>query len=232
MACGFAATYPQLVVARMTVGFGEAGGVPPSYALITDTVSARSRGTAFGIYNLGAVDRRRARHRLRRVDRGGVRLALRLHRDRRRRDLITAAAVRLFVREPARGRFDARADATVAKAGFGETLRVFFSRKTLVLAALGSGATQIITYGLGNFTTLFLMREKGMTLKRGRGLVRARRRHRHGRGDGRLRARDRPADEAIAASPTPRCRRSRSRSRCPSTSPSSGRRPGSSRWSS
>ena len=34
-----------------------------------------------------------------------------------------------------------------------------------MLAALGSGATQFITYGLGNFTTLFLMREKGMTLQ-------------------------------------------------------------------
>src|SRR6185312_10114060 len=27
--CGLAANYPQLVVARMLVGFGEAGGVPP-----------------------------------------------------------------------------------------------------------------------------------------------------------------------------------------------------------
>ena len=53
MACGFAATYPQLVVARMTVGFGEAGGVPPSYALITDIFPPGRRGTALGIYNLG-----------------------------------------------------------------------------------------------------------------------------------------------------------------------------------
>ena len=52
MACGFAATYPQLVVARMTVGFGEAGGVPPSYALITDLFPPGRRGTAFGLYNL------------------------------------------------------------------------------------------------------------------------------------------------------------------------------------
>src|SRR6478735_4373205 len=37
IACGMARTYPQLVAARMVVGFGEAGGVPPSYALITDT---------------------------------------------------------------------------------------------------------------------------------------------------------------------------------------------------
>jgi MFS family permease len=32
------------------------------------------------------------------------------------------------------------------------------------LAAFGSGATQFVTYGLGNFAVLFLIREKGMTL--------------------------------------------------------------------
>jgi MFS family permease len=162
-ACGLAVSYPQLVVARMTVGFGEAGGVPPSYALITDLFPPGKRGTALGLYNLGppigaalgiafgasiaaAFDWRYAF-----ITIGVV-------------GLVTAAAVRLFVREPVRGRFDA-SPALVAKAGFRETLRAFFSRKTLVLAALGSGATQMITYGMGNFTTLFLMREKGMTLK-------------------------------------------------------------------
>lgn len=163
MACGFATTYPQLVVARMTVGFGEAGGVPPSYALITDTFPPGRRGTALGIYNLGppigaalgiafgasiaaVFDWRYAF-----ITIGVV-------------GLITSAAVRVMLREPARGRFDS-SDARAAKAGFGETLRMFFSSRTLVLAALGSGATQFITYGLGNFATLFLMREKGMTLR-------------------------------------------------------------------
>ena len=42
---------------------------------------------------------------------------------------------------------------------------MFFSTPTLVLASLGSGVTQIITYGFGNFTALYLMREKGMTLE-------------------------------------------------------------------
>ena len=163
MACGFASSYPQLVVARMTVGFGEAGGVPPSYALITDLFPPGRRGTAFGLYNLGppigaalgiafgasiaaAFDWRYAF-----ITIGVI-------------GLITSATVKLFVREPLRGRFDANAT-HVAKSGFAETLRAFFSRKTLVLASLGSGATQMITYGMGNFTTLFLMREKGMTLK-------------------------------------------------------------------
>ena len=162
-ACGFATSYPQLVLARMTVGFGEAGGVPPSYALISDLFPPGRRGTAFGLYNLGppigaalgiafgasiaaAFDWRYAFIAI-----GAI-------------GLLTAAAVRLFVREPVRGRFDTNA-APVARSGFGETMRAFFSRKTLVLAALGSGATQMITYGMGNFTTLFLMREKGMTLK-------------------------------------------------------------------
>jgi len=163
MACGFAVTYPQLVVARMTVGFGEAGGVPPSYALITDLFPPGKRGTALGIYNLGpsigiacgiafgasiaaAFDWRYAF-----ITIGIV-------------GVVTAAAVRLFVREPERGRFDV-GTARVTRSGFGETLRMFFRRKTLMLAALGSGATQMITYGMGNFTTLFLMREKGMTLR-------------------------------------------------------------------
>ena len=36
MACGLSASYPQLVASRMAVGVGEAGGVPPSYAIVTD----------------------------------------------------------------------------------------------------------------------------------------------------------------------------------------------------
>ena len=36
--------------------------------------------------------------------------------------------------------------------------------RVLTLAAFGSGATQFVTYGLGNFAVLFLIREKGMTL--------------------------------------------------------------------
>jgi MFS family permease len=41
---------------------------------------------------------------------------------------------------------------------------MFFSRPVLLLVALASGATQFVTYAVLNFTTLFLMREKGMTL--------------------------------------------------------------------
>jgi MFS family permease len=161
-ACGLAANYGQLVAARMTVGFGEAGGVPPSYAIITDSFPPGRRGFALGIYNLGppigaalgiafgaaiaaAFDWRAA---FVAIGTAG---------------LIAAVVLRLVVREPERGAFDDAA-ARAATSGFWETVAMFFSRPALVLVALGSGATQFVTYGLGNFTALFLMREKGMTL--------------------------------------------------------------------
>lgn len=167
MACGMAASYPQFAVARMTVGFGEAGGVPPSYAIISDYFPPDRRGAALGMYNLGppigaalgvafgASIAAAFSWRYAFIILGGV-------------GLLTAVAFNWIVREPLRGGLDAAtprfAGADTATAGFAETLKMFFSRPTLLLAAFGSGATQIVTYGLGNFTTLFLMREKGMTL--------------------------------------------------------------------
>lgn len=166
VACGLAASYPQLVVARMMVGFGEAGGVPPSYAIITDTFKPGERGTAFGIFNLGPPIGAAL----------GIAFGASIAAAFDWRDafvaigivgIVTAVVVRLIIREPRRGATDggaARA-APVAKAPFWGTVGMFFTHPVLMLAALGSGATQFVTYGLGNFAVLFLIREKGMTLE-------------------------------------------------------------------
>lgn len=165
-ACGMAANYPQLVVSRMAVGVGEAGGVPPSYAIITDYFPPGQRATALGIFNLGppigmalgiafgasiaaAYD-----WRLAFIVVGAI-------------GVVTALIVVLVVREPKRGGLDgpAAALAAQAKAGFWQTVKMFFSRPQLALAAAACGVTQIVTYGAGNFTALFLIREKGMTLE-------------------------------------------------------------------
>jgi predicted MFS family arabinose efflux permease len=163
MACGFAVNYAQLVIARMTVGFGEAGGVPPSYTIVTDYFPPHRRGTALGIYNLGppigaalgiafgAAIAAAFNWRYAFIALGAA-------------GLLTAVAIPIVVREPKRGAFDANSDQSAVKSGFFSTFAMFFSRPSLVLAALGGGATQFVTYGVGNFTTLFLMREKGMTL--------------------------------------------------------------------
>ena len=53
MCCGGAATYLQFAIGYMTVGFGEAGGVPPSYSIISDYFPPGRRGRALGLYNIG-----------------------------------------------------------------------------------------------------------------------------------------------------------------------------------
>jgi len=164
-ACGLAQTYPQLVAARMAVGFGEAGGVPPSYALITDTFAPGHRGGALGIYNLGPPIGAAL----------GIAFGASIAAAFNWRDafivigivgIIAAIVVRFVLRDPERGVTDIQRDPTAPqKAPFWSTVRMFFAHPVLMRASLGSGATQFITYGLGNFTVLFLMREKGMTLE-------------------------------------------------------------------
>ena len=163
MACGFAANYLQLVLARMTVGVGEAGGVPPSYAIISDYFPPGRRGTALGIYNLGPPIGAAV----------GVAFGASIAAAYGWRDafialgavgLFAALAVLLIIREPPRGGLDQPLAPGSTPSGFGQTIMMFFSRPALVLAALASGATQVVTYGAGNFAVLFLMREKGMTL--------------------------------------------------------------------
>ena len=165
-ACGLARNYGEFAVARMTVGFGEAGGVPPSYAIISDYFPAGRRGLALGIFNLGPPVGAAL----------GIAFGASVAAAFSWRDaflvigmigIVTAVALVFIVKEPRRGGLDAAPDAPPVgqeKAKFGATLKMFITHPALMLAALGSGATQFITYGLGNFATLFLMREKGMTL--------------------------------------------------------------------
>lgn len=174
--CGLARNYPQLVVGRLAVGVGEAGGVPPSYAIISDYFPPGRRGTALALFNFGppigmalgvafgasiaaAFDWRIAF-----ISLGCV-------------GLVTAAFVYFFVPEPKKGRLDTPAPAPapaleppageipVPGSGFWGTMRMFFTRPVLILTALASGAIQFVTYATLNFSTLFLMREKGMTLQ-------------------------------------------------------------------
>jgi MFS family permease len=165
MACGLSANYPQLVASRMAVGVGEAGGVPPSYAIITDYFPPGRRTTALSLYNLGppigqalgvafgASIAAAYSWRLAFLVLGGV-------------GVVAALSVLGLVREPRRGGLDLEtAGAAGPKASFWSTVKMFVSSPSLVLVSLACGATQIITYGSGNFTTLFLMRERGMTLQ-------------------------------------------------------------------
>ncbi len=164
MSCGLVATYPLFVLSFLVVGFGEAGGVPPSYAIISDYFPPGRRGTALGLFNLGppigmalgtafgAAIAAAFSWRYAFIYLGAV-------------GVFAVIAILVFVPEPRRGGLDRTPDRmTAIKASFWQTLVMFFSRPTLILAALAAGATQLVTYGAGNFIVILLMREKGMTL--------------------------------------------------------------------
>jgi predicted MFS family arabinose efflux permease len=167
VACGFSASYPQLAAARMSVGVGEAGGVPPSYAIICDYFPPGMRGTALGLFNLGppigqalgiafgASITAAYNWRSAFISLGGV-------------GIFAAALVWSVVREPVRGNLDQQPHAVTnlppPRAPFWSTCRAFFTHPVLLRVSLACGATQFVTYAVINFTALFLMREKGMTL--------------------------------------------------------------------
>lgn len=166
-ACGLSASYAQLAAARMAVGVGEAGGVPPSYAIISDYFPLGTRGTALSLYNLGPPIGMAL----------GVAFGASVAAAYSWRaafivigivGVIAAAIVWMFVREPRRGGLDlhpAQAASTESEpAAFWSTCRLFFADPILLRVSLACGATQFITYAVLNFTTLLLMREKGMTL--------------------------------------------------------------------
>lgn len=169
IACGLARTYPQLAAARMAVGVGEAGGVPPSYSIISDYFPPDRRGMALALFNLGPPIGQAL----------GVAFgaAIAATYDWRLAfillgvaGLVAAVATLVFVREPRRGATDTpsplRDSGTSEPApAFWPSVRIFFATPALRLVALAGGATQFVTYATLNFTTLFLMREKAMTLE-------------------------------------------------------------------
>jgi len=168
-ACGLAQTYPQLAVARMAVGVGEAGGVPPSYAIISDYFPSGRRGAALGLFNFGPPIGQAL----------GVAFGASIAASYSWRSafmaigivgVFAALSVWFLVKEPPRGGLDVEREAQApgakpAPAGFWATCRNFFANPVLLRLSLACAATQFVTYGILNFTTLFLMREKGMTLE-------------------------------------------------------------------
>jgi len=164
MCCGGAGSYLQFAIAYMTVGFGEAGGVPPSYSIISDYFPPGRRGRALGFYNIGppigaalgiafgASIASAFSWRYAFVVLGAV-------------GLVAVVGVLFLVPEPPRGGLDPIPDQVATrKSGFRQALMMFISRPSLMLTALACGANQFITYGLINFAVLFLMREKHMKL--------------------------------------------------------------------
>ena len=161
-ACGLAQNFWQLFLARLGVGVGEAGGVAPSYSLVSDYFPPEQRARALGVYSFGVPIGSALGILL-----GGVIAAL---IDWRTAFIVVglsgvllAPAFRLVVREPPRGRFDAAPHA-VSHASLGAVLRVLLARPSFWGLAFGASAASMMGYGMYFWLPSFFVRSHGLTL--------------------------------------------------------------------
>lgn len=167
MACGMAAQFWQLLLARMSVAVGEAGGMAPSISLVSDLYPPKQRSLMISLFMMGP-------HL-------GVIIGLALggwiaqHYGWRATfvwfgvpGLVLAALVYLLVREPRRGGFEAPGVMEQAQRQPAESMWKQVGRMLRITAfrrlAFACGLAGLAGYGYGIWTPSFLVRTHGMSI--------------------------------------------------------------------
>ena len=161
-ACGLAANFWQLFLARVGVGIGEAGGVAPAYSLIADYFPPGRRARALGIYAFGIPIGSATG-----IVFGGLIASL---IDWRYAFFIVGLAglalapvFKLTVAEPARGQHDRALDKP-GTVGFGQSFKTLARKRSFWLMALGASFSSMIGYGIFFWVPSFLVRSYGLSL--------------------------------------------------------------------
>ncbi|QXZ08496.1 MFS transporter [Comamonas sp. Y33R10-2] len=167
-ACGFATQYWHMLVARMSVAVGEAGGMAPSISIVSDLYPPKMRSFAISLFmmgpNLGTL--------LGLVIGGmvaqyygwrSVFLAFGIP------GVILALLVYFFVKEPVRGAYEAQAAKTAEKStepreSMMRQVKRLLSMAPLRNICLACGAAGIAGYGYGVWAPSFFMRIHGMSI--------------------------------------------------------------------
>ena len=164
MACGMAGQFWQLMIARMTVAIGEAGGMAPSMSMVSDLYPKERRSIAISLFMMGPHI--------------GMILAMALggwiaqqHGWRATflffgiPGLVLATLLWLIVREPRRGGFDGVPTAATQPAQpLLAQLRGLLGIRAFLLVCLACGLGGIAGYGYGIWGPSFLMRSHDLPL--------------------------------------------------------------------
>jgi MFS family permease len=162
--CGLAQNFWHLFLARMGVGVGEAGGVAPSYALISDFYPKERRARALALFSLGIPIGSALG-----VFFGGW-IATNL--DWRSAFIIVGLAglpvallVKLLIPEPVRGGFDtADGRASEPAPPFATVAGTLLRTPSFWLLSLGAASGSILGYGLIFWLPSFFSRSFGLEL--------------------------------------------------------------------
>ena len=159
--CGLSKNYVQLLIGRIGVGIGEAGGTPGASSIISDYFPASKRPMALTVFSLGApigawlgadiagIINDAFNWRM-------VFLVLGIP------GVFVGLLILFTVKEPKRGRLDHKGGDNVG-ASLGESMRYLWSQRSAVHVMLASALTALWGWGLMWWTPTFLIRNYGLT---------------------------------------------------------------------
>lgn len=160
---GAATNFWQLLVARIGVGIGEAGGSPPSHSLIADYFPVSERSSALGIYAIGVPVGILFGNLL-----GGWineffgwRLAFLVVGLP---GILLAIVLKMTVKEPPRGHSEAgRSMSDADQVPFTQVLKTMWAFKSFRQLSLGAGTQAFVGYGAIAWMPAYLIRTHDMS---------------------------------------------------------------------
>ena len=159
---GLATNFVQLLIARIGVGIGEAGGSPPSHSLLADYFAPGKRATALGIYALGVpigiLFGNLAGGWIGEIF--GWRQAFFLVGVP---GIILAIVLKLTVKEPPRGYSEEKA-ADTTSVPFRTVVKTMWGFKSFKYISLGAGTQAFVGYGAIAWMPSFLVRAHDMSI--------------------------------------------------------------------
>ncbi len=186
--CGFATGFVFLLIARIGVAIGEAGGTPPANSIIADYFKPKSRAHALAIYAMGvtigsalasgfggpiaSLTDADVTSMLTTVGLGSLPQDLNWGTGYGWRfafimlgfpGIIVALVFMLTVKEPPRGHSDPPGVQRVEKASITETLKELGGKPTFWTMALGAALVALVGYGLFGFQAPMMQRLHGMS---------------------------------------------------------------------
>jgi MFS family permease len=188
--CGFALSFLTLFLFRVGVSIGEAGCTPPAQSLIADYFKPKSRATAVSIYALGVplggmlasifggqiagLSGHDFGAWIGSIGLGGLFSGVNWSEVSGWRiafvlvglpGLILALVVLLTVKEPPRGYTDPTSLQGLERVSFSEAFKVLLAKPAYWHVVTGAMLASFVGYGVGQFTTSFLIRTHGLTIQ-------------------------------------------------------------------